>query len=97
MVYVGETVGALFGECVPDPVRSTSLCNPDLAGSTIGTLLTAAAIRLFLVIFTFGLRVPAGIFIPCIAIGASFGRAAGKHLCYVQNVVRTIFLTCWNI
>lgn len=87
----GETVGALFGECVPDPVRSTPLCNPELAGSTIGTLLTATAIRLFLVIFTFGLRVPAGIFIPCIAIGASFGRAAG----IVMEVIRRAHADLW--
>jgi len=71
----GETIGALFGECLPS--SRTQLCNSSLASQNIQDLLAATAIRLFLVIFTFGLRVPAGIFIPGIAIGASLGRAMG--------------------
>jgi len=37
----------------------------------------AAFTRFILTVFTFGLRVPAGLFIPSMAIGASFGRIVG--------------------
>eukprot|EP01112_Ceratiomyxa_fruticulosa_P021038 TRINITY_DN7322_c0_g1_i2.p1 TRINITY_DN7322_c0_g1~~TRINITY_DN7322_c0_g1_i2.p1 ORF type:complete len:889 (+),score=170.66 TRINITY_DN7322_c0_g1_i2:280-2946(+) len=74
----GETVSNLFGECYPaDPSRNSDLCNTDTSGETVLSLLTATLTRLFLVIFTFGLRIPAGVFIPGIAIGASLGRAIG--------------------
>lgn len=89
----GETIGALFGECLPSS-QETNLC-PSVGMSTddrnrkditnIQDLLAACAIRLFLVIFTFGLRVPAGIFVPSIAIGASMGRAVGIVMDYLHR------------
>lgn len=57
----------------------------DPAGSTIGWLLAATFTRLVLVIFTFGVRVPAGIFIPALAIGASWGRAVGVFVQYFER------------
>lgn len=41
------------------------------------TLLVATALRMFLVIISYGCKVPAGIFVPSMAIGASFGRMIG--------------------
>jgi chloride channel 3/4/5 len=41
------------------------------------SLTIATAIRIFLVIISYGCKVPAGIFVPSMAIGASFGRTIG--------------------
>lgn len=40
-------------------------------------LFLATFIRIFLVIISYGCKVPAGIFVPSMAIGASFGRMVG--------------------
>lgn len=41
------------------------------------TLAAATILRIFLVIISYGCKVPAGIFVPSMAIGASFGRMVG--------------------
>src|SRR5271156_532376 len=41
------------------------------------SLLIATVLRIFLVIVSYGCKVPAGIFVPSMAIGASFGRMVG--------------------
>lgn len=41
------------------------------------SLLLATLIRTVLVIVSYGCKVPAGIFVPSMAIGASFGRMVG--------------------
>jgi chloride channel 3/4/5 len=41
------------------------------------SLAIATTIRMFLVIISYGCKVPAGIFVPSMAIGASFGRMVG--------------------
>lgn len=41
------------------------------------SLLLATIIRMGLVIISYGCRVPAGIFVPSMAIGATFGRMLG--------------------
>ena len=43
----------------------------------IVTLFIATVLRVFLVIISYGCKVPAGIFVPSMAIGASFGRMIG--------------------
>eukprot|EP00026_Physarum_polycephalum_P003180 Phypoly_transcript_03190.p1 GENE.Phypoly_transcript_03190~~Phypoly_transcript_03190.p1 ORF type:complete len:664 (+),score=72.92 Phypoly_transcript_03190:292-1992(+) len=91
----GETIGVLFGECLS--TDQSQLCEDSQATQNIQDLLAAAAIRLFLVIFTFGLRVPSGIFIPGIAIGASLGRAAGIIMVLLQKQNEghwSVFATC---
>lgn len=45
--------------------------------SMILSLLFATVMRTFLVIISYGCKVPAGIFVPSMAIGASFGRMVG--------------------
>ncbi|KAI9660219.1 MAG: glycerol ethanol, ferric requiring protein [Alyxoria varia] len=46
-------------------------------GSLIASLAIATILRIFLVIISYGCKVPAGIFVPSMAIGASFGRMVG--------------------
>lgn len=41
------------------------------------SLLVATIIRTFLIIISYGSKVPAGIFVPSMAVGASFGRFVG--------------------
>lgn len=43
----------------------------------VNSLLLATIIRIGLVIISYGAKVPAGIFVPSMAIGASFGRMLG--------------------
>src|SRR6266487_5984353 len=45
--------------------------------SMVFSLLFATVLRIFLVIISYGCKVPAGIFVPSMAIGASFGRTVG--------------------
>lgn len=45
--------------------------------SMIFSLAAATVIRIGLVIISYGCKVPAGIFVPSMAIGASFGRMVG--------------------
>ena len=41
------------------------------------SLAMATIIRTFLIIISYGCKVPAGIFVPSMAVGASFGRMVG--------------------
>ncbi|KAK3737007.1 hypothetical protein QZH41_018406 [Actinostola sp. cb2023] len=45
--------------------------------TAIWQLLLAAAFKLLITVFTFGIKVPAGLFIPSMAIGACVGRVLG--------------------
>lgn len=45
--------------------------------SMVLSLLGATVLRIFFVIISYGCKVPAGIFVPSMAIGASFGRMVG--------------------
>jgi chloride channel 3/4/5 len=92
-----KIIANLVNECNPMETHSP-LCSldPTQAGETVGLLLLAALARTFLTIFTFGLRVPAGLFIPSLAIGAALGRAVGIGM---QQLVRyypeaTVFSEC---
>ncbi|KAL6073810.1 Chloride channel protein [Balamuthia mandrillaris] len=74
-VDTAETIGKLFSQCQPG--EDDNLCNLDRAGMTVLFLLLACLVKFVLTIFTFGLRIPAGLFIPSLAIGALMGRAVG--------------------
>lgn len=43
----------------------------------VNSLLLATVIRTCLVIVSYGCKVPAGIFVPSMAVGATFGRMVG--------------------
>jgi len=78
----GSLIAELLADC--DPEHPHDLCDPTQTGVTITYLLLATAIRFTLVIITFGIQVPAGVFIPPLAIGASLGRAVGIFVQYLQ-------------
>ncbi|KAI8909258.1 chloride channel [Powellomyces hirtus] len=74
-----ELVANLFKECVENDTDFYGLCSdPSQAlSSVVKYLILAAGMKIFFTTFTFGIRVPAGIFIPSMAIGACVGRALG--------------------
>ncbi|KAH8805673.1 chloride channel-like protein 3 [Xylogone sp. PMI_703] len=82
-----ELVHSLFAECSKVLDDQFGLCKTGAAtGGTIFLLLLAAVLGFFLASITFGLKIPAGIILPSMAIGALFGRAVGIIMeIWVQN------------
>lgn len=74
-VDMTESMGILFHECGADWDHVT--CDPSRRTSIAFSLLMALLIRGFLTIISYGCKVPAGIFVPSLAIGALFGRLVG--------------------
>ncbi|RYP80414.1 hypothetical protein DL770_006219 [Monosporascus sp. CRB-9-2] len=71
-----ESMEILFLEC-EGAEDYHGLCEPEKRLSNVFSLVLATVIRMFLVIISYGCKVPAGIFVPSMAIGASFGRTVG--------------------
>ncbi|KAG6088107.1 hypothetical protein E4U15_006756 [Claviceps sp. LM218 group G6] len=71
-----ESMEILFLEC-EGAEDYHGLCEPDKRFWNIVSLSMATILRILLVIVSYGCKVPAGIFVPSMAIGASFGRAVG--------------------
>lgn len=74
-VDMTEAMQTLFAECSAD--EESNICKPSHPGRLVVSLLVATVIRLTLTIVTYGCKVPAGIFVPSMAAGATFGRAVG--------------------
>ncbi|KAJ9123318.1 hypothetical protein QFC22_001517 [Naganishia vaughanmartiniae] len=77
-----EYVAELFAEC-HDHVSGFCSRVPSDILSNIGKLAHSVVIRAGLACITFGIRVPAGIFVPSLAAGAAFGRMVGLLLEYL--------------
>ncbi|KPI35474.1 putative chloride channel protein [Cyphellophora attinorum] len=71
-----EMMEMLFQECEGDNDYD-GLCEKENRWSLVFSLAIATCLRAFLVIISYGCKVPAGIFVPSMAIGASFGRMIG--------------------
>ena len=71
-----ESMEILFLECEGGHDYD-ELCDVQNRWRMVITLFLATALRIFLVIISYGCKVPAGIFVPSMAIGASFGRMVG--------------------
>ncbi|BGP56537.1 chloride channel [Rhodotorula sphaerocarpa] len=70
-----ELVVNLFRDCSePDPY---GLCDATNTSSVVVLLLIAAFAKTLLTAVTFGASIPAGIFLPSLAVGACAGRAVG--------------------
>lgn len=83
-----ELVYNLFSECLRDNDRHEGLCPIDPI-STAWPLAQSIGIALLvkgsLTIVTFGIKLPAGIFIPTLGVGACFGRIMGIGVQYLQH------------
>ncbi|KAH9083912.1 voltage-gated chloride channel [Lactarius deliciosus] len=71
-----ESMSILFREC-EDGGDFENLCQTSAQWRMVNSLLLATFIRILLVIVSYGCKVPAGIFVPSMAIGATFGRMVG--------------------
>ncbi|KAF1816910.1 chloride channel protein [Eremomyces bilateralis CBS 781.70] len=70
-----ESMEILFRECEGHDYEG--LCEASNRWRMILSLAISTALRTCLVIISYGCKVPAGIFVPSMAIGASFGRMIG--------------------
>ncbi|KAJ7132162.1 Cl-channel protein [Mycena epipterygia] len=95
-VQTSELVANLFQECDPTKIDYHGLCNPTAMWENVFLLILTAAIKILLTAWTFGMMIPAGIFLPTIAIGACLGRAVGLLTQGLQRAYPTawIFLSC---
>jgi chloride channel 3/4/5 len=71
-----ESMKILFLEC-EGAEDYHGLCDAENRWSMLFSLVIATVLRVFLVIISYGCKVPAGIFVPSMAIGATFGRTVG--------------------
>ncbi len=75
-IEMTESMQILFKECEGGEDYH-GLCEKEHRWSMVFNLLIATVARTFLVIISYGCKVPAGIFVPSMAIGAAFGRTVG--------------------
>jgi len=66
---------ALFGDCKEGGEQT--MCSIHHADQIIISLILCASIKFVLTLFTFGLKIPGGLFVPSLTIGALYGRALG--------------------
>ncbi|KAI0688187.1 Cl-channel protein [Cytidiella melzeri] len=71
-----EMMSILFRECEGGGDYD-NLCQTSVQWSVAASLFIATVIRIVLVMISYGCKVPAGIFVPSMAIGATFGRMIG--------------------
>ncbi|KAJ2607070.1 glycerol ethanol, ferric requiring protein [Coemansia sp. RSA 1365] len=78
---MGEALSYLLQECKDGgtivDAGWNGLCVPENASRVAWGLLAATAIRILGTVLAYGCKVPCGIFVPSMAIGASFGRMLG--------------------
>ncbi|KAF3483068.1 chloride channel protein 3 [Arthroderma uncinatum] len=75
-INMTEMMEILFREC-EGPHDYNGICQAKNRWSMVLSLLAATILRIFFVIISYGCKVPAGIFVPSMAVGASFGRMVG--------------------
>ncbi|KAK4651696.1 glycerol ethanol, ferric requiring protein [Podospora pseudocomata] len=94
-IEMTESMEILFLEC-EGAEDYHGLCEPDHRLRNVVSLLVATVVRVFFVIISYGCKVPAGIFVPSMAIGASFGRTVGiiVQALHEANPGSVFFSTC---
>lgn len=95
-VPASELVANLFQECDSTKPDYHGLCNPTAMWENVFLLILTSIIKIGLTAWTFGMMIPAGIFLPTIAIGACLGRAVGLLTQGLYRAYPTawIFLSC---
>ncbi|EJD07614.1 Cl-channel protein [Fomitiporia mediterranea MF3/22] len=95
-VQSSDLVSNLFQECDISKGDYHGLCNPNAIVENIFLLVLTAAIKIGLTAWSFGMMVPAGIFLPTITIGACLGRAVGLVVQWLHRAHPTlwVFTTC---
>lgn len=81
---VTELLLELASPCDPNTLASTGLCPKESdIPQVIRYLLVAFVIKAFLTIITFGIKVPAGIYVPSMVVGGMMGRIIGHTTQYL--------------
>ncbi len=75
-IDMSASLEILFRECEGGGDYD-NLCQTSAQWRMVNSLLLATLIRFALVVVSYGCKVPAGIFVPSMAIGATFGRMVG--------------------
>ncbi|TPX50469.1 hypothetical protein SeLEV6574_g00870 [Synchytrium endobioticum] len=91
-----DLLANLFRECEEVDFDFHGLCTKGQGGVTAGFLIVTAVVKASLTAVTFGVRVPAGILIPSMAVGACTGRVVGMAAQFMQELHPTwwIFASC---
>ncbi|KAJ9474068.1 putative Anion/proton exchange transporter GEF1 (putative) [Pseudozyma hubeiensis] len=80
-----ELIADLFSECHEhESLEGLCVSQPSQIGPLVTAILSAMVLKGLLTIITFGIKLPAGIFIPTLAVGACFGRIVGLLVQYAQ-------------
>ncbi|KAJ9118570.1 hypothetical protein QFC22_003790 [Naganishia vaughanmartiniae] len=90
-----ESLEILFKECEGGG-NYNGLCQASTQWRMVNSLLLAAIIRTGLVILSYGCKVPAGIFVPSMAVGAVFGRMMGilAKAIHAAHPTSSMFAVC---
>ncbi|TPX34208.1 hypothetical protein SmJEL517_g03121 [Synchytrium microbalum] len=78
-------VGKLFAQCKEGEDGLGDMCKFSEMGSVAYLLVQFMLLKAVLVVITFGSKIPAGIFIPSMAIGGSVGRLLGMLLLHLHT------------
>uniref|UniRef100_A0A7S1J315 Chloride channel protein n=1 Tax=Eutreptiella gymnastica TaxID=73025 RepID=A0A7S1J315_9EUGL len=89
---MGSMLSRMFQDCKPG--STDTICVRNMVIYT--HLLIAGVLKIALTIFTFGMKVPSGLFVPSLYMGACFGRVVGMVMqdFYVANPDWTVFHEC---
>lgn len=92
---MNEALEILFRQC-EGASEEDVLCQSRSQWTMVTSLFLATALRFAFVIFSYGCKVPAGIFVPSMAVGAMFGRMVGILVKALQNAFPTwqMFAAC---
>ncbi|KAI0744009.1 Cl-channel protein [Daedaleopsis nitida] len=90
-----ESMAILFREC-DGAADYDHLCQSAYQWPMVNSLFLATVLRIGLVVISYGCKVPAGIFVPSMAVGATFGRMVGIMVKAVYNAYPKsgIFAVC---
>jgi chloride channel 3/4/5 len=94
---VSELLFELASPCDHESLTSTGLCpTEDGIGEIIWDLLVAFVIKSLLTVVTFGIKVPAGIYVPSMVVGGLMGRIVGHVVQFLVVKFPNFFLfsTC---
>ncbi|KAK0552634.1 hypothetical protein OC846_002807 [Tilletia horrida] len=80
-----EFIASLFSECHShESLDGLCVSEARQIGPLVSSVAWAMIVKGLLTIITFGIKLPAGIFIPTLAVGACFGRITGLLVQYIQ-------------
>ena len=90
---VSELLFELASPCDRETASETGLCpHEDGIGEVIIELFIAFIIKYLLTIVTFGIKLPAGIYVPSMVVGGLMGRVIGHSVQYIFVKYPSLFL-----